>query len=69
MYDFFPGDDPKIAVQCLEQLLVNNERDKQLLAQLVLAYARFDLKKALDASKKLPNFVQTTVDIDALESR
>ena len=30
---------------------------------------RFDLKKALESSKKLPNFAQKMVDVDALESR
>ena len=30
---------------------------------------RFDLKKALESSKNLPNFAQKSVDVDALESR
>lgn len=34
------GDDPKVAAQCLEQLLQSNERDIHTMAQLVLAYAR-----------------------------
>jgi hypothetical protein len=35
------GDDPKIAAQCLEQLLQSNERDTMTMAQLVIAYARY----------------------------
>jgi hypothetical protein len=34
------GDDPKVAAQCLEQLLQTNDRDIMTMAQLVLAYAR-----------------------------
>lgn len=34
----------------------------------VLAYAKFDLKRALAASKKLPDFNAGAVDADALES-
>jgi hypothetical protein len=36
----FLGDDPKVAAECLEQLLQANQKDIQTLAQLVLAYAR-----------------------------
>ena len=52
----------------LEELLKSNPKDKTTLAQLVLAYAKFDLKKAMEISKKLPDFVSKSVDVDALES-
>ena len=52
------GNDPSVAAQSLEELLKTDPGDKQTLAQLVLAYAKFDLKKALEASKKLPDFSQ-----------
>lgn len=65
---YLKGDEPSVAAQSLEELLKTNPKDRQTLAQLVLAYAKFDLKKALEASKKLPDFKQTTVDIDALEN-
>ncbi len=40
---------------------------RQTLAQLVLAYAKFDLTKALEASKKLPEFAAAEVDVNSLE--
>jgi len=42
----FTGDDPKVAAECLEQLLKSNERDTMTMAQLVLAYARSEAKVA-----------------------
>ncbi len=42
----FTGDDPKVAAECLEQLLKSNERDTMTMAQLVLAYARSEAKLA-----------------------
>ena len=38
------------------------------LAQLVLAYAKFDLEKALAVSKKLPAFSPGSVDIESLDT-
>ena len=62
------GNEPNIAAQSLEELLKTNPKDRQTLAQLVLAYAKFDLKKALETSKKLPTFNQGLVNIDTLEN-
>ena len=62
------GDEPGVAAQSLEELLRTDPGNRQTLAQLVLAYAKFDLAKALEASKKLPDFSRGSVDVDALES-
>jgi signal recognition particle subunit SRP72 len=62
------GDQPQVAAQALEELLKADPSSKQTMAQLVLAYARFDLKRALEASKRLPDFRQGAVDVDALEA-
>merc|ERR1711874_167487 len=62
------GDEPSVAAKSLEELLKSNPKDKTTLAQLVLAYAKFDLKKAMEISKKLPDFVSKSVDVDVLES-
>jgi len=55
------------AAQSLEELQ-KLEPGLSTLAQLVLAYARFDLAKALVVSKKLPPFSAGSVDVDTLES-
>jgi signal recognition particle subunit SRP72 len=63
------GDEPSVASQSLEELLKVDPTNVQTLAQLVLAYAKYDLKKALAASKKLPKFnEQSKIDVDVLES-
>ena len=63
------GDEPSVASQSLEELLKVDPTNVQTLAQLVLAYAKFDLKKALSASKKLPKFTeQSKIDVDVLDS-
>ena len=63
------GDEPSVASQSLEELLKVDPTNVQTLAQLVLAYAKYDLKKALGASKKLPKFnEQSKIDVDVLES-
>merc|ERR1712083_495086 len=62
------GDEPSVAAKSLEELLKSNPKDKTTLAQLVLAYAKFDLKKAMAVSKKLPDFANKAVDVDALEA-
>ena len=62
------GDEPSVAAKSLEELLKANPKDKTTLAQLVLAYAKFDLKKAMEVSKKLPDFAAKAVDVDALEA-
>lgn len=63
------GDEPSVAAQSLEELLKMEPNNLQTQAQLVLAYAKFDLAKALAVSKKLPKFSYQggVVDIEALE--
>jgi len=62
------GDEPSVAAQSLEELLKMEPNNIQTQAQLVLAYAKYDLAKALGASKKLPKFAASDViDIEALE--
>merc|ERR1712228_439942 len=48
------GDEPSVAAKSLEELLKSDPKDKTTLAQLVLAYAKFDLGKAMEMSKRLP---------------
>ena len=63
------GDEPSVAAKSLEELLKSNPNDKTTLAQLVLAYAKFDLKKAMEMSKKLPDFAANkAIDVDNLEA-
>merc|ERR1712223_1477675 len=62
------GDEPSVAAKSLEELLKSNPRDKTTLAQLVLAYAKFDLAKAMEMSKRLPDFAAKAVDVDSLET-
>merc|ERR1719429_442458 len=62
------GDEPSVAAKSLEELLKSNPKDKTTLAQLVLAYAKFDLGKAMEMSKRLPDFAGKAVDIDSLET-
>jgi len=57
----------QVAAESLEELQ-KLEPGLSTLAQLVLAYARFDLTKALAVSKKLPAFTSGSVDVDSLES-
>merc|ERR1712083_516297 len=52
----------KVAAESLEELQ-KLEPGLSTLAQLVLAYAKFDLTKAM-ASKKLPAFTAGSVDVD-----
>ncbi|XP_023323895.1 signal recognition particle subunit SRP72 isoform X1 [Eurytemora carolleeae] len=57
-----------VAAKSLEEML-KVKSDLRTLAQLVLAYAKFDLNKAMQAAKKLPAFDEDTlnIDIQALE--
>merc|ERR1712042_174801 len=57
----------RVAAESLEELQ-KLEPGLSTLAQLVLAYAKFDLSKALAISKKLPPFAAGSVDVDSLES-
>lgn len=61
------GGEPAVAAKSLEELLKVYPDDKKTLAQLVIAYAQFDSKRALNLSKKLPQLDPAT-DVDVLES-
>jgi len=60
--------EPEVAAQSLEEML-RVTTDLRTLAQLVLAYAKFDLNKAMSVAKKLPPFDEEAmnVDVNALE--
>jgi len=60
--------EPSVAAKSLEEMLKMSS-NLRTLAQLVLAYAKFDLNKAMQAAKKLPPFDQDclSVDINTLE--
>jgi len=55
--------EPSVAAKSLEEMLRLNS-DLRTLAQLVLAYAKFDLDKAMQAAKKLPPFNEESLDFD-----
>ena len=57
----------RVAAESLEELY-KLEPSMITLAQLVLAFSKFDLKKAMDVSKKLPAFNAGSVDVDSLEA-
>lgn len=64
------GGKAEIAASSLEELYKTNPNDMKILAQLVIAYAQFDPKKAQDASKKLPalDTLTNANEIDNLEA-
>ncbi|XP_005178216.1 signal recognition particle subunit SRP72 [Musca domestica] len=64
------GGATETAASSLEELLKLKPNDMKVLAQLVIAYAQFNPKKALEVSKKLPKLetLTTASEIDALES-
>jgi signal recognition particle subunit SRP72 len=64
------GGESETAAKSLEELFRSNPNDMKILAQLVIAYAQFDPKKAQDASKKLPPLeaLTTQAEIDELEA-
>lgn len=64
------GGEAETAASSLEELLKANPQDMKIVAQLVIAYASFDQKKAQNASKRLPALDSLTnaVEIDNLES-
>ncbi|KAL1394269.1 hypothetical protein pipiens_012082 [Culex pipiens pipiens] len=64
------GGEAETAAKSLEELLRSNPTDMKILAQLVIAYAQFNPKKAQEASKKLPALetLATGAEIDALEA-
>jgi len=57
----------KVAAESLEELQ-KLEPSLTTLAQLVTAYAKFNLEKALEVSKLLPPFSAEDVDVDGLEA-
>lgn len=64
------GGQAETAASSLEELLKSNPNDEKVLAQLVIAYAKYDSKKAQEASKRLPalDTLKSNVEIDALEA-
>lgn len=64
------GGEAETAASSLEELLKSSPSDEKVLAQLVIAYAKYDAKKAQEASKRLPALDSLTnnVEIDALEA-
>ncbi|XP_067615116.1 signal recognition particle subunit SRP72 [Eurosta solidaginis] len=64
------GGASEIAASSLEELLKLNGNDMKVLAQLVIAYAQFNPKRALELSKRLPKLetLTTASEIDALEA-
>ncbi|TMW47689.1 hypothetical protein DOY81_007237 [Sarcophaga bullata] len=64
------GGATETAASSLEELLKLKPNDMKVLAQLVIAYAQFNPKKALEVSKKLPKLetLTTASEIDALEA-
>lgn len=64
------GGNSDVAAGSLEELLKNNPNDEKSLAQLVIAYAKYDARKAQEASKRLPalDSLTNSNEIDALEA-
>lgn len=64
------GGEAETAASSLEELLKCNPNDEKILAQLVIAYAKFNTKKAQETSKRLPALDSLTnaTEIDALEA-
>ncbi|XP_055679226.1 signal recognition particle subunit SRP72 [Lutzomyia longipalpis] len=64
------GGEAETAASSLEELLRTNPSDMKNLAQLVIAYAQFNPKKAKEASRKLPALetLTTASEIDHLEA-
>uniref|UniRef100_T1GRN0 Signal recognition particle subunit SRP72 n=1 Tax=Megaselia scalaris TaxID=36166 RepID=T1GRN0_MEGSC len=64
------GGEAETAAKSLEELLKMKPNDVKVLAQLVIAYAQFDAKKAQEISKRLPALetLTTASEIDALEA-
>lgn len=64
------GGEAETAASSLEELLKSNPNDEKVLAQLVIAYAKYNQLKAQEISKRLPalDSVTNSVEIDALEA-
>jgi len=60
----------QIAANSLEELLKVNPKDVKTLAQLIIAYAQFNVQKANSLSNKLPKLIDLTpdMDVDTIES-
>ncbi|VEN64493.1 unnamed protein product [Callosobruchus maculatus] len=59
---------PQVAANSLEELLKTDSNDRKLIAQLILACSQFDIPRALELSKRLPDVkdIAKDVDIEAL---
>lgn len=64
------GGQVEVAASSLEELLRQNPQDMRTLAQLVIAYAQYDRKRAQEISKRLPalDTLTNATEIDALEA-
>lgn len=64
------GGEAEIAASSLEELLKINPKDEKTLAQLVIAYAKYDPEKAKQVSTKLPalDSITNSAEIDVLEA-
>lgn len=64
------GGEAETAAKSLEELLKTNPNDVKILAQLVIAYSKFNSTKAKEMSKRLPKLesLTTAAEIDALEA-
>lgn len=64
------GGQVEVAASSLEELLRQNPQDMRILAQLVIAYAQYDRKRAQEISKRLPalDTLTNATEIDALEA-
>ncbi|XP_071447805.1 signal recognition particle subunit SRP72 [Hetaerina americana] len=61
--------DAAVAARSLEELLRIDPKDTKTMAQLVIAFSKFDPKKAQALSKKLPSVKgDSAIDVDALET-
>lgn len=55
---------PQVAANSLEELLRSNPNDKKTIAQLILAYAKFDSARVTQLTKQLPETKGLTSDVD-----
>ena len=64
------GGEAETAASSLEELIKTNPQDVKTLAQLVIAYAQFNQKKAQEMSRKLPTLdtLTSSTEIDNLEA-
>lgn len=55
---------PQVAANSLEELLRVNPKDKKTVAQLILAYAKFDPARVLELRKQLPEIKALSAGVD-----